>query len=138
MKKQLKDLLNSLPQKEPRSRLEPYLELIDAMRRRNWPYRAIARVLDEKCQIHVSPSNVHHFVKRRDLGNRDPKESSASPASNGMPRRSADPADVPKPITDAGNRINALKDDSKITARDICFFDFDEAEPLRLVSKKRS
>jgi IS30 family transposase len=67
MDKQLEDILNSLPPRAPRSRLEPYADLIDEMRRRSWTFRDIARVLGEKCNAEVSPSNVHHFVKLRTL-----------------------------------------------------------------------
>jgi IS30 family transposase len=67
MDKQLEDILNSLPPRAPRSRLEPYADLIDEMRRRSWTFRDIARVLGEKCNVEVSPSNVHHFVKLRTL-----------------------------------------------------------------------
>jgi hypothetical protein len=61
MDKQLEDILNSLPPRAPRSRLEPYADLIDEMRRRSWTFRDIARVLGEKCNVEVSPSNVHHL-----------------------------------------------------------------------------
>src|ERR1700693_197203 len=63
MKKELKDILDGLPTKPPRSRLTPYVELIDEMRERGWTYRAITRVLAEKCGVQTSPSNLHHFVR---------------------------------------------------------------------------
>jgi hypothetical protein len=43
VKNRLKEILNSLPEQLPRSRLEPYSDLIEAMRARNWTYRGIAR-----------------------------------------------------------------------------------------------
>jgi hypothetical protein len=44
-------LLDSLPEKPPRSRLEPYSELIVELRRRGRTYREIARILAEKCKV---------------------------------------------------------------------------------------
>src|SRR5579863_7518221 len=63
MKKELEAILDSLPSQPPRSRLDPYAELIDELRRRNWTYRGIAQVLAEKCNLKISPSNIHHFMK---------------------------------------------------------------------------
>ena len=63
MKKQFSEMLKTLPPKRPRSRLEPYADLIHEMRLRDWTFREIARLLGEKCNVKVSPSNVHHFVK---------------------------------------------------------------------------
>src|ERR1017187_5089462 len=45
-------LLDSLPEKPPRSRLEPYSELIVELRRRGRTYREMARILAEKCKVH--------------------------------------------------------------------------------------
>jgi hypothetical protein len=61
----LDDILNSLPEKPPRSILNPYADLIDELRQRGWTYRGIVGVLAEKCGVKVSVSNVHHFARRR-------------------------------------------------------------------------
>ena len=58
-----KEILDNLPEKPPRSRLEPYRELILEMRRRGRPLREIAKVLAEKCGVSVVPSTIHDFVK---------------------------------------------------------------------------
>ena len=65
MDDKLQVILDSLPEKRPRSRLEPYCELIDELRRRGRTYREIARILVEKCQLQVSRSTVHDFVRGR-------------------------------------------------------------------------
>jgi len=57
------DILSSLPARPPRSRLEPYCELIEELRRRGRTYREITSVLLEKCQVRASRSNIHHFVR---------------------------------------------------------------------------
>jgi len=41
-------------EKQRRSRLEPYGELIDELRRRGLTYRYISEILTGKCRFHVS------------------------------------------------------------------------------------
>ena len=65
MDDRLKDILDTLPAKSPRSRLEPYREFIQELRRRGRTYRDIASLLLEKCQVQVSASGVHDFVRTR-------------------------------------------------------------------------
>ena len=59
----LRNIIASLPEKVSRSRLEPYRELIAELRRLGRPYREIARLLRETCQLQVSAAAVHHFVR---------------------------------------------------------------------------
>ncbi len=58
-------IVDSLPEKPPRSRLEPYGELIDELRGRGRTYREIAGVLAKACRLEVSISTLHDFVKVR-------------------------------------------------------------------------
>ncbi len=44
-------ILDSLPKKRQRSKLEPYTELTYQLRRRGHTYREIARILAEKCDL---------------------------------------------------------------------------------------
>jgi hypothetical protein len=55
-------ILNSLPSKDPRSRLEPYSELITEMRKRGCTYREIVQVLKKTCGLKVGTSTVNDFV----------------------------------------------------------------------------
>jgi hypothetical protein len=57
------DILNSVTAKPGRSRLEPYGELIDGVRRRGLTYRDIADIPAEKCQFQVSKSAINDFVR---------------------------------------------------------------------------
>ncbi len=59
-----KEILDGLPPKRPRSRLETYAKLIIELRR-DRTYRDIAHILAEKCQIQVTASEVHDFVRAR-------------------------------------------------------------------------
>jgi hypothetical protein len=57
------ELIESLPEKCSRSRLEPYRHLIAELRRLRRTYREIAHILGEKCQVQVSAAAVHNFVR---------------------------------------------------------------------------
>ena len=61
----LKKLLDELPDKPPRSRLEPYREFIEELRTKGRTYRNIAEILAEKCGVQVTGSGVHDFVRSR-------------------------------------------------------------------------
>lgn len=65
MNDRFQEILDNLPPKRPRSRLDAYAELVNEMRRRGTTYRNIAKVLAEKCQLEVSASTVHDFVRVR-------------------------------------------------------------------------
>jgi IS30 family transposase len=56
-------ILESLPPKPARSRLEPYSRLINELLRRGLGYREIALILAENYQTHVSISTIHDFVR---------------------------------------------------------------------------
>ena len=66
----LQYILDSLPEKPPRSRLEPYRELIEELRRRGRTYREIAHVLGEKCHLETAVSTIHDFVRVRSANTR--------------------------------------------------------------------
>ncbi len=63
MDDKFQDILDSLPEKPPRSRLEPYTELIGELRRRGRTYREIRHILAEKCATQVSVSTLHGFLR---------------------------------------------------------------------------
>jgi hypothetical protein len=54
-----------VPEKPPRSKLEPYRELIRELRLKRWSYREIAALFEEKLKLAVAPSTLHNFVKVR-------------------------------------------------------------------------
>jgi hypothetical protein len=132
-------ILESLPPKVPRSRLEPYRELIREMRRRGRTYREIAQVLDERCQVQVAASTVHEFVRRRSRPKPVPSilpdlsEVAADPIS------SPPAAEVPVPTRPKNvltQRIRELKERTVSSASKSTkpVFAYDETEPLRVRS----
>src|ERR1700686_5061169 len=57
--------IDSLPDKPPRSKLEPHRELIRELRRKGRTYREVARLFHERLGLYVAPSTLHSFVKVR-------------------------------------------------------------------------
>jgi hypothetical protein len=65
MESRLKEIFDRIPAEPPRSRLEPYRELILLWRRQGRPYRKICRLLNEECKVKVSYGTLYEFVERR-------------------------------------------------------------------------
>jgi hypothetical protein len=61
----LLSLLETIPQKSPRSKLETHRELIRQLRRKGCTYRDIVRILHERVGLEVAVSTIHSFVKVR-------------------------------------------------------------------------
>ncbi len=134
-------ILESLPPKVPRSRLEPYRELIREMRRRGRTYREIAQVLGERCQVQVAASTVHEFVSRRSRTKpravamlADLAESSQVLKQDSMADQVASPGTVDETSkADVQQRIEALKRKVAPAGEDKKpVFNYDENEPLRV------
>src|ERR1700677_2096124 len=58
-------ILDSLPPKPPRSKLEPYAELIHELRKRGRSYREIAGILATRCGVSAGTHTVYNFVRVR-------------------------------------------------------------------------
>jgi hypothetical protein len=65
MNDRMKAVIEELPDKPSRSRLEPYKEFIEELRRRGRTYKDIASIFAEKFSIRVTAAGVHDFVRRR-------------------------------------------------------------------------
>src|SRR5689334_23279909 len=152
MDDKLQGILDSLPPKSPRSRLEPYSDLIHEMRRRSRTYREIARVLAEKCELRVATSTLHDFVRVRTEAHEKQKKrtvlrppstrSKTAKPSAATPRPpEALRARAPETQGELQRRIAALKKRSTSSERDDGPFHYDANEPLRLrprIKKGRS
>src|SRR5580704_5931704 len=113
MDDKVNEILDRLPPKPPRSRLDPYATLIEELRRRGRTYREIARVLAEDCQVRTSPSNLYYFVRLRAREAKQAKEdqtgplgSSKVPSAQTNVHNTVAKANVPN---DLAQRIAALK-----------------------------
>lgn len=122
MNDQMKAVIDGLPDKPPRSRLEPYKEFIEELRRRGRTYKDIAGILAEKFNIHVTPAGVHDFTRRR-----RPDDSKVRPKGyQGVPSGITRPIES-KPAA-AGH--TAVPPDTQT-------FKFDPDEPLRLTKPRK-
>ncbi len=133
----LQAILDSLPPKEPRSRLEPYGMLITELRRRGRSYKDIAEVLAEKCQVKVAPSTIFDFVRVR--AKIKPKvragaAESKSSAAKGARTRTSAAATAPPENKQGGvdERITALKQRPISTKSRKPVFTYEEDKPLNL------
>ena len=65
-------ILDKLPPKPPRSKLEPYAELIHELRRRGRSYCEIAGTLTGCCGVTAGTHTVYNFVRMRALNCTEP------------------------------------------------------------------
>jgi len=141
MDDKLNEILDGLPPKPARSRLDAYSGLIEEMRRRGRTYKEIARVLAETCQVKSSPSNIFYFVKLRAQEARQEKAQQArqkraepvgcsKSSAQATVRNPAPPKSLPS--SEVAQRIAAVKNRKPPEPAPIGFV-FDPDEPLRLI-----
>jgi hypothetical protein len=142
----IREIIESLPEKRSRSRLEPYRQLIAELRRLRRTYREIAHVLAEKCQVPVSAAAVHNFVRLHLRRNPNPirrpqagirSDLDGTPAKTG-PVNSRFLQEVT--ISSAGDeeirrRIEELKRRPVPVESAVPLFHYDPNEPLHLLPK---
>jgi hypothetical protein len=128
-------ILDNLPPKPPRSRLEPYWELIRELRRRGRTYRDIAQLLAEKFEVAVSPSTVHDFVRVRTR----PRQRSQQVELPAVEMPASETATVPdganEATADVKERIEAIRRRPPPETTSKRRFEYDESAPLKLIPK---
>ena len=135
MDERVNEILERLPSKSPRSRLDEHAALIEELRRRGRTYVEISQLLAAECQVQTSPSNIFYFVKAR---GRKAKQSRAPLAK--PPKPSGAVAAKPSIIqpsnltTDVAQRISALKQRKPQPPTPDFGFSFDPDEPLGLIN----
>ncbi len=139
MDERLETILDTLPTKPPRSRLEPYREFILELRRRGRTYRDIAGILTEKCQLRVSASGVHDFVRIRTRTEHKSPRRSVKAATKSMtaatPQRiqtATAAAQADAAVDEVRRMIAVLKLRKPVSEPTPEGFQFDPGEPLRL------
>jgi hypothetical protein len=132
----LKAILDSLPPRRRRSKLEPYAALIRALRARGRSYREIVTILRERCGLRVAMHTVYHFVRARaqkEGARRSPRRLPSAPV-----RRVSEVAPLSPPLSTDGPeevraRIAALKRLPRAAAAEKKAFEYDEHVPLQLI-----
>ena len=84
MNPDFQEILDGLPEKLSRSRLEPYRPLIEELRRRGRTYQEIVKILEEKCQLHSAISTVNDFMRRCARRKQNPSKSTKPEAMDPM------------------------------------------------------
>jgi hypothetical protein len=142
-------ILNNLPAKQPRSRLEPYSELITEMRKRGRTYREIAHVLKKDCGLKVGTSTVNDFVLARSkskakrsisisgtIATKKDIEGLRNTYKDTEARRGT--ARPRKALKGIARSIKELKERSLKTSTKKVLFEYNPDEPLRLQRNQRT
>jgi len=143
-------ILNDLPAKEPRSRLDPYRELILEMRKRGRSYREITHVLKESCGLTVGTSTVNDFV----LACSKSTMKRTSPAAAELVVTEKDKKrligtyktqkdlegviSTPKALEGITRKIKKVKDQPPQTRKKKLLFEYNPDEPLRLQRNQKT
>jgi hypothetical protein len=121
MEPELRTILESLPEKTYRSKLEPHRELIRELRRKGRTYREVAHLFEERLGLYVAPSTLHSFVKVR-AKHRQRTQFELPPIQV---------ATAESPVLD---RVSAFKAKPVVRTAKPSRFVFRENEPLTLTS----
>ena len=139
MDESLQTILDSLPPKPSRSKLEPYQEFIRELRQRGRSYQEIADTLRERCGVTAAVHSVYNFVRVREKAERKSRTRQNSGPGSSETARSPEPATgvYPKPRPpardEAWKNIEALKQRQRDAPAEEKVFVYDDDEPLRLV-----
>jgi len=144
MNQDFQDILDGLPAKTSRSRLEPYRGLIEELRRRGRTYKEIVQILEEKCQLRTAVSTVNDFMRHTSptkensskstkpvfAGPTDPSPATADTARsrNRMEQQKPAPEEIEQ-------RIAALEQRAVVIEAVPKLFEYDPDEPLHLLPK---
>lgn len=139
MDEALQKLIEALPERPPRSKLEPHAEVIRELRKRRRTYQEIAAFFRQHLQLSVAPSTIHEFVKTRA---RRASRRETSPIALPEPAAvtaTAQPVSAPAAADDGTReRIRSLRrQPSAKPATDTPRFAFDPQEPLVLDPKPK-
>lgn len=137
MDDKIRAILESIPKKRQRSKLEPYTKLIEQLRRRGHTYREIAGILAEKCSLIVDSSTLVRFVAARSKQKRKrPKHHEARQTGNVFPAKIR--VNISPNVSDGDilKRIDALKQRPPKSEQLSKQFEYDPDQPLQLSRKE--
>jgi IS30 family transposase len=133
MDEKLRTLLDQIPEKPPRSKLEPHLEVIRELRRKGRTYQEIAQFFREHLNVRVASSTIHAFVQVRARRRQRRPQIELPPPT--MPERETAPAANSSATSeidgDVMERIAALKRRRPPEKPEKPRFEYDESEPLQ-------
>ena len=130
-------ILESIPKKRQRSKLERYTELIEQLRRRGQTYREIASILAEKCGLIVASSTLIRFVAARSKEKQKrPKHDEVRKASRVVPATVRVNINPTVSADDLRKRIEMLKRRPSKNEQPSKQFEYDPDQPLQLPRKE--
>jgi hypothetical protein len=136
MENALQAILDSLPPRRRRSKLEPYAALIRALRARGRSYREIVTILHERCGLHVAMHTVYHFVRAHAAKNgakRPPRRQPSGPVRSSSAAGPSPSPSLSDRQEDVRARIAAVKRLVPAPAAEKKAFEYDENVPLQLI-----
>jgi hypothetical protein len=142
MDERFQAILDSLPPKPARSRLEPYAELIHELRRRGRSYREITAILADRCGERVGVHTLYNFVRVRTPALKKTSKPPRAAATGAGARPGSAVASGSRggdgPNQEVWERIQALKERpvSAHTKSAEKVFRYDETVPLTVNPKK--
>lgn len=141
MDESLESILDSLPPKPSRSKLEPYREFIRELRRRGRSYQEITNILSDRCGVTAGVNSVYNFVRVREKADRGTRlrqrgggRSTETAAPTRLPER-AHSQPYPAIGDDAWKNIEKLKQRQSAPPAGEKAFVYNEDEPLKLVRR---
>jgi hypothetical protein len=139
MDESLKTILDNLPPKPSRSKLEPYQEFIRELRRRGRSYQEITHILRDRCGVTAAVHSVYNFVRVRENAEkmtRPRQHKGAGSAETATSSGIAERAHLqPRPTNgdDVWKNIEKLKQRQSPRPAEEKIFVYNEDEPLKLV-----
>ena len=140
MDERLRALVEQMPEKAPRSKLEPHVEVIRELRRKGRTYQEISRFFAEHLGVPVAASTIHAFVRVRAHRRRRPLPVELPPPEFAREASVAgvDANAVSGPAEDEVRaRIEALKRRKPAAQQHERVFEYNENEPLRLIPESK-
>jgi IS30 family transposase len=132
MDEKLRQLIDTMPERPPRSKLEPHAEVIRELRRKRRTYQEIAAFFREHLQLAVAPSTIYEFVKTRARQARKPVSDAEQWVSSGNQASEKPAASAAGIGGDARERIRALRHQPVPAKKERPRFAFDPEQPLTL------
>jgi IS30 family transposase len=128
--------LDAIPERPPRSKLEPHAAVIRELRKKRRTYQEIATFFREHLQISVAPSTIHEFVKVRARQARLKKQNEAELPDTADSRSATASTERSSSAEEAvREQIRTVKQRAVATPESPVF-SFDPEQPLRIVSPK--
>ena len=144
MEPKFEAILKNLPPQVPRSRLQPYSDLIREMRKRGRPYREITEVLHAHFGVSAGISTVRDFVRQhlKSKAKQNASKTTTVRADRNSKKGRETNKEREAPVGTAGNRKELERNIRESTEPNLSkpatpvLFRYNHDEPLRILRKK--